>query len=178
MNMGPLLKALLHDAAFARTFLLSMIAFAVAYYTIDPAMPSGARIAIALGQTFLVGGSSALPARKNGNGTADAITRVGLVLAALLFLGGCSSVPTSSEGSVTGSDVTAKGGTITCAEGMGQSQPGPDGSVVPGPCVKGFAWTDPPAAEESTGLVKVVETVMKPLEILASAVARLVPGQD
>lgn len=84
--MGPLLRALWNDAAFARTALLSAIAFLVAFYTIDPTLTTGARIAIALGQTFLVGGSSALPTR------ASNVAKTGSVLFFALALGlGCAS---------------------------------------------------------------------------------------
>lgn len=92
--MGPLLCALWSDAAFARTFLLSVVAFAVAYYTIDPTLTPGARIAIALGQTFLVGGSSALPSVRR-NGAVESAQKIGLVM--LLTLAGCATPTTPAQ---------------------------------------------------------------------------------
>lgn len=91
---------------------------------------------------------------------------------------GCNTVPTSSEGSTTADEAHAKGGTITCAEGSGAPTAGPDGTVIPGQCAKGFIWADPPTSEETTGLVKVVEVLMSPFEILAEALARFVPGGE
>lgn len=98
------------------------------------------------------------------------------VLLFVLVLGACSSVPTSSEGTTSADGSTGKGGTIACGEGWTPGSAAADGSVIPGACAKDFVWTDPPAPEETTMIGAVVEGVMKPFEILATALARLIPG--
>lgn len=93
----------------------------------------------------------------------------------LLLSFGCQSVPTSSEGAANDKGATGKGGTFACQEGY-TSQVLPDGTAIPGSCAKGLVWTDPPSAEESTLLEGTVNALMRPFEILAEALARLVPG--
>ena len=91
-----------------------------------------------------------------------------------LVLTGCNTVPTSSEGQSSDKGSVGKGGTISCSEGFTATL-GPDGTIAP-TCAKNLVWADPPTAEETTGLTKAIEGVMKPFEILAAAIARLIPG--
>ena len=100
-------------------------------------------------------------------------------LALVVILGGCASgksIPTSSESSVTSQKVEAKGGAISCESGfVGKMDPTGEWLAELG-CAGKLGWTDPPTPEETTGLGQALGTVMKPLSVLAEALARLIPG--
>lgn len=92
--MWPLLRDFWTDRVAARTTILAVIAFFVAFFTIDDSLGLGARIAFAAGQTFLVGTASLSPS--GGSGKLDGISRIGMVFLVLIFVA-CAGAQTPAQ---------------------------------------------------------------------------------